>query len=69
LLQEGIYKRAEAIEELNQILELQYANIPSVISREEKAKEGFVTVHHNFEVLKAMNDKCAHVIAVSKDLR
>jgi ribosomal protein S18 acetylase RimI-like enzyme len=63
LLQEVIYKRVETIEELTQILELQHANIPSVISKEERAQEGFVTVHHNFEVLKAMNDKCAHVIA------
>jgi len=67
LLQEIIYKRAETIEELNQILELQHANIPSVISKEEKQQEGFVTVHHSFEILNTMNNKCAHIIAVSKD--
>jgi ribosomal protein S18 acetylase RimI-like enzyme len=67
LPQEIIYKRAETIGELNQILELQYANIPSVISKEEKQQEGFVTVHHSFENLKEMNDKCAHIIAVSKE--
>lgn len=47
-----IYKRAETTKELNQILELQRANIPSVISREEKTTEGFVTVYHDFEILK-----------------
>lgn len=60
-------KRAGTTEELNQILELQRANIPSVISEVEKQQEGFVTVYHNFEILKAMNDKCAHVIAKSND--
>jgi len=58
-----IYKRAETNQELHQILELQRTNIPSVISEKEKQKEGFVTVHHTFEILKAMNDKCSHVIA------
>jgi len=58
-----IYKRAETHKELRQILELQRTNIPTSISEEEKKKEGFVTVHHTFEILKAMNGKCAHVIA------
>lgn len=62
-----IYKRAESNEELNQILELQRINVKSVISAEEKEIEGFVTIHHTFEILKAMNDKCAHVIAKSND--
>ncbi len=62
-----IYKRAETNQELYQILELQRANIPSAISETEKEKEGFVTVHHTFEVLKAMNDKCAHIIAKCND--
>ena len=60
---EIIYKRVNSTEELYQILELQRANIPSSISEKEIKKEGFVTVHHNFEILKAMNDKCPHVIA------
>lgn len=61
------YKRAQAIEELHQILALQQANIPSAITIEEQQKEGFVTVHHTFEVLKAMNDKCPHIIATYKE--
>ena len=58
-----IYRRVETDEELNQILALQRANIPASISEEEKYKEGFLTVHHSFETLKAMNDKCSHIIA------
>jgi len=61
------YKRAETDGELHQILELQRINIPSVISEEERQAEGFVTVHHTFEILKAMNDKCPHVIAISNN--
>lgn len=59
-----IYKRAGTAEELMQILKLQRSNIPTSISKEEKQQEGFVTVQHTFEILKAMNDKCAHFIAV-----
>jgi predicted GNAT superfamily acetyltransferase len=66
-LQNIIYKRVYSNEELNQILELQSINILSSISEDESKTEGFVTVHHNFEILKAMNDKCAHIIAKSDD--
>ncbi|MFH4963620.1 hypothetical protein V8G69_01330 [Gaetbulibacter sp. M235] len=58
-----IYKSAETEEELHQILELQRVNIFSVISKEEKLSQGFVTVEHTFEILKAMNDLCPHTIA------
>ncbi|RLD27242.1 MAG: N-acetyltransferase [Bacteroidetes bacterium] len=59
------YKRADSTEELNQILELQSINIPSSISKNELKTQGFVTVHHDFEILKSMNDKCPHIIAKS----
>lgn len=62
-----IYKTAVTDQELYQILELQQKNIPTSISEEEKQKEGFVTVHHSFELLKTMNDKCAHTIAISNN--
>tara|TARA_R110002072_G_scaffold85225_3_gene193034 strand:- start:4248 stop:4778 length:531 start_codon:yes stop_codon:yes gene_type:complete len=58
------YKVATSREELRQILDLQKANLAAVISSEEKEKEGFVTVEHTFEILKAMNDMCPHIIAV-----
>ena len=60
-----IYKKAETTEELHQILELQRINIKGSISKEERKTEGFLTVQHDFEILNAMNNKCAHTIAKS----
>ncbi|RMZ51868.1 GNAT family N-acetyltransferase [Flavobacteriaceae bacterium PRS1] len=60
-----IYKRVDSNEELDQIIELQKINIRTSISEDESKSEGFVTVHHDFEILKAMNGKCAHIIAKS----
>ncbi|WP_406685452.1 GNAT family N-acetyltransferase [Seonamhaeicola sp. MEBiC1930] len=57
------YTRASNDEELHQILELQKLNLLTYISEKEKQKEGFVTVHHSFIVLQAMNNVCAHIIA------
>ncbi|MBT8267437.1 MAG: GNAT family N-acetyltransferase [Bacteroidia bacterium] len=59
-----VFKRAETNTELEQILELQRINLPASLSEAEKQTEGFVTVHHNFETLKSLNDTCAHIIAV-----
>jgi len=64
-LQDIIYKRVDSNEELDQIIELQKINIRTSISEDESKSEGFVTVHHDFEILKAMNGKCAHIIAKS----
>ncbi|MFT7330008.1 MAG: putative GNAT family N-acyltransferase [Roseivirga sp.] len=58
------YKRAKTDEELQQILKLQQSNFSSSISEEEKTKEGFVTVQHDFDILKSMNEKCQHIIAI-----
>lgn len=58
------YKRAITDEELHEILELQRKNISSLISEEEKQKEGFVTVQHDFDTLKSMNEVCAHSLAI-----
>ncbi len=60
-----IYKRATSNEELHQILELQHLTLSFSMSDQEKIKEGFLTVRHTFEILKAMNDTCAHTIAKS----
>jgi ribosomal protein S18 acetylase RimI-like enzyme len=62
-----IYTRVTSNEELKQILQLQHLNIPSAISENEKQEEGFVTVNHNFKILKLMNDLCAHTIAKYDD--
>jgi len=62
-----VYKRAESIHELQGILDLQKKNSPNNISESEKTIEGFVTVQHDMEVLKKMNDKSAHIIAKYDD--
>ena len=59
-----IYKQADSLKELEQILELQQRNLPKTISEDESAKEGFVTVEHTLNLLKSMNDVCGHIIAV-----
>ena len=58
-----IYTTASTKEELDQILELQRRNLPNSISSEEKQVEGFVTLNHDFDILKRMNDVCPHIIA------
>lgn len=60
-----VYGRATSEEDLNQILALQQKNLPGVVSSEEKKIEGFVTVSHTFDILKAMNDACPHIVAKS----
>ncbi len=62
-----VYKRATQNSELEQILVLQQKNLIPVLSEDEKKKEGFVTVSHTLELLKRMNDVCAHVIAKDGD--
>lgn len=57
------YCAATTDEELRQILVLQRKNSSQVISSEEKKTEGFVTVQHDFDLLKKMNDSCPHSLA------
>ena len=61
------YKRASLKGELEQILQLQQDNLPAIVSEEIKIKEGFVTVHHNFNILHKMNEVCPHIIATSDE--
>jgi hypothetical protein len=58
------YKTASSSEELHQILALQKSNLPISLSSEEKDQEGFLTVHHEFYILKRTNDVCPHIITV-----
>lgn len=62
-----LYKYAQTDEELNEILQLQQQNLPNSLSKEERELEGFVTVQHTFDVLKKMNETCAHIIAKDGD--
>jgi len=61
------YKRASLKDELEQILQLQHDNLPSIVSEEIKKKEGFVTVHHDFNILHRMNEVCPHIIATDDE--
>ena len=61
------YKRASLKGELEQILQLQQDNLPAVVSEEIKKTEGFVTVHHDFNILNRMNEVCPHIIATSNE--
>lgn len=61
------YTRARLDSELHQILEIQKRNIKEGLTKEEKAKEGFITVGHDFDILKKMNDACAHILAKDED--
>lgn len=62
------YKRVASENELRQILNLQQKNTISVLSSSEQMQEGFITVSHTYEILKQMNDECAHIIAKDGDL-
>jgi len=57
------YHRAKTTEDLNAILKLQKQNLRHLIAEDVKQKEGFVTLQHDFSILKKMNDSCAHCIA------
>ena len=64
MLKDIIYKRANSDQELHEILLLQSANYSTSVSEEDRIKEGFVTVRHDFNLLKRMNDKCPHILAM-----
>jgi hypothetical protein len=54
---------ASSDEDLQRILYLQANNLPKNISQEEAQSEGFVTVEHDFDLLKRMNSPHPHVVA------
>ncbi|MFT4533812.1 MAG: GNAT superfamily N-acetyltransferase [Saprospiraceae bacterium] len=58
------YATAKSRADLNQILDLQKANLKSSISLEECEKDGFVTLSHDFELLKELNTPYPHIIAM-----
>jgi ribosomal protein S18 acetylase RimI-like enzyme len=61
------YTLSTTEDELRQILELQQCNLPSFITEDERKKEGFVTVQHDFNLLKEMHFKCPHTLAKDGD--
>lgn len=61
------FRRASTTKELQEIITLQQGNIAENINREEKLKEGFVTVQHSIEILQQMNTACSHCIVKTND--
>lgn len=57
------YATAESDEDLEGILLLQKANLKKSLPAHEAETQGFVTVEHNFELLKKLNDKERHIVA------
>ena len=65
MIQEVSFRAASTDEELRQILALQQRNLEEELKPREVQGQGFVTVRHDFDLLRAMNDAAPHVIAVS----
>ena len=63
-----VYTTVTSDQELEQILELQQENLPTAISEETQKTEGFVTVHHSFDLLDPMNKACPHIIAKNGEM-
>ena len=61
------YLAATTEKHLGAILKLQQANLPKNISAKEAQQQGFVTVEHNIEILRAMNAQYGHQIALIDD--
>ncbi len=62
-----VYTTAETNEDILQILELQKHNLPQNLTEEQIAAQGFVTVIHNFDILKKMNVIEQSIIAKDDD--
>lgn len=60
------FTHADSPEDIRQILDLQQQNLYSNISADELAREGFVTVAHDFDILSAMNEPYPHIVAKEK---
>ena len=62
-----IYTVAKTDEDLKQILALQKLNYKAYVSPEEAMSQGFVSIEHEFPLLKNMNADYPHIIAKSGD--
>jgi ribosomal protein S18 acetylase RimI-like enzyme len=50
-------------DDVRQVLDLQQVNLSTKVSADVAASQGFVTVQHNFDLLKQMNEAIPQVIA------
>lgn len=57
------FTTAQTDQDLHQILALQKENRPRNLTSEEVKAQGFVTVEHDFSLLKKMNSPYPHIIA------
>lgn len=64
-MSEIIFTVAKTDRDLKEILALQKLNHKTNIAPEEAVNQGFVTVKHNFSLLKDMNSDYPHIIAKS----
>ncbi|WP_169051611.1 GNAT family N-acetyltransferase [Flavobacterium sp. H122] len=62
-----IYTNANTDKELLGIIDLQKANLPISISKEEALEQGFVTVQHTLDILQKMNAIEKHTIALDDE--
>lgn len=53
--------------DLHGILKLQAENLRGIHSQEDERKDGFVTVHHTFDLLRQMQHDAGHIIAKFED--
>ena len=58
-----VYTIAVSNDDLQGILRLQQENLPRSVSHKEALEQGFVTVEHNFSLLRQMNAPYPHIIA------
>ncbi|NER17110.1 GNAT family N-acetyltransferase [Spongiivirga citrea] len=61
------YHRAHTDDELHQILQVQSENLKDQVDENKRLSDGFVTLKHDFYLLKRMNDACPHIIAKDED--
>jgi len=61
------YTRVTSDNELYQILAIQTRALKGNVSLEEQQLEGYITVPHTFDQLKAMNDITPHILAKDSD--
>lgn len=62
-----VFRPAENDSELLQILKLQQANLYANLTPEERAREGFLKVQHNLDLLREMQSKAPQIIAVENN--
>lgn len=66
-MQKITFTTAQSDEDLQQILHLQKQNYKDNISALEASEQGFVSIEHDLELLKAMNADYPHIIAKAEE--